>query len=130
MKKIYLNDAERQQAYRERKKLDGFKTVTLMVPDHIYAGIDGKPVKLLETYTTYEQMQGKISTLSDKLRELEENSSPAHNTDDHNKLQITYDALMVDHEILKVEHERSKAEYAKLQDAYTMLKFGDWYARK
>lgn len=109
MKKIYQNNAERQKAFRERKKREGLQTMTLMVPDNVYADIKGQPVKLINAYL--------------ESRELRNNNSVLSSPDDHHKLRASFD-------VLNAEHEKLKAEYIKIQEAYTKLKFGDWYSRK
>lgn len=109
MKKIYPTNAERQKAFRERKKREGLQTMTLMVPDHIYADIKGQPVKLINAYLEYHELKANNSVLS--------------SSEDHNKLQASFD-------VLKAEHEKLKAEYDKVQEALTKLRFGDWYSRK
>ena len=109
MKKIYPNNAERQKAFRERKKLEGLQTITLMVPDDVYTEISGKPARLLSAYLKYSELKKLNAGLS--------------SSEDHNKLQASFD-------VLKAEHEKLKTEYEKIQEAYTKLKFGDWYSRK
>ena len=109
MKKIYQSNAERQKAFRERKKREGLQTITLMVPDDIYTELSGKPAKLISAYLEWS--------------ELKKLNPGVSSSEDHNKLQASFD-------ILKAEHEKLKTEYEKIQEAYTKLKFGDWYSRK
>ncbi|MBF0506357.1 MAG: hypothetical protein HQL09_05935 [Nitrospirae bacterium] len=130
MKKIYSNNAERQKAFRERRKKVGFQTTTLMVPDYIHAEIKGEPVKLLEAYIEYNKLSLLFNELSHNYEELKKNYSDVGDAEDYNKLQTALHALQADYENLKKEHELSKSEYVKLQDAYAKLKFGDWYSRK
>ncbi len=130
MKKIYSNNAERQKAFRERKKMVGFKTTTLMVPDYIHAEMKGEPVKLLDAYIEYKNLALQFNELSNAYEGLKKNYSDVRDTEDYNKLQTALHALQADYENLKKEHELSKSEHVKLQDAYTKLKFGDWYSRK
>ncbi len=49
-KRIYPDVNEKQKAYRERKKKSGFKSVLVLVPEHLFPFIKGTPSRLVDSF--------------------------------------------------------------------------------
>lgn len=50
IRKIYKTRREKQKAYRERKKKQGYKSICLYVPEYLFLFIKGYPERLVEAF--------------------------------------------------------------------------------
>lgn len=64
-KKMYSDDNEKQKAYRERKKKSGYRGVLVLVPEHLFLFIQGKPDKLIDSFVSlYKDLYIEFDSLS------------------------------------------------------------------